>query len=62
MLGQNIAAKGVPHKNFSEYSDEEKAAAWAHFNGQTEGVAGVSPADFNTGIAAIGAKVREMLE
>ena len=33
MLGQNIAAKGVPHKMFSDYSAEEQAAAWEHFNG-----------------------------
>ena len=50
MLGSNIAAKGVPHKMFSTYSDEGKAAAWAHFNGQTPDTPGVSPADFNTGI------------
>ena len=60
MMGQNVVAKGVPHKMFSTYSDEEKAAAWEHFNGQTPGTAGVSLEDFISGIVAIRNKVREI--
>ena len=59
-LGQNAAARGVPHMNVDDVSDDVKEAVWAVFNGQTAGTDGVSMADFGAVSEAIGAKIREM--
>merc|ERR1739844_123725 len=59
-LGQNAAARGVPHMSVDGVSDDVKEAVWAVFNGQTEGTDGVSMADFGAVSELIGAKIREM--
>ena len=59
-LGQNAAARGVPHMSVDGVSDDVKEAVWAVFNGQTEGTDGVSMADFGAVSEIIGAKIREM--
>ena len=59
-LGQNAASRQVPHQPDSDYTEEQKDAVYALFNAKTEGVDGVSGADFFAVMLEIGAKVREL--
>ena len=59
-LGQNAAARGVPHMSEADITEEQKEAVWAYFNGLTGGTDGVSQADFMAGSQAIATKIREI--
>ena len=59
-LGQNAAARGVPHMSEADVTEDQKEAIWAYFNGLTEGTDGVSQGDFMAGSQAIAAKIREI--
>ena len=59
-LGQNSAARGVPHQPHADYSDEEKNAVYALFNAKNGDADGVSQADFFATMMEITAKIREM--
>ena len=59
-LGQNAAARGVPHPTESNYTDEEKVTVYAWMNSLTEGAAGVSMADMFTAMQAVAAAMQAM--
>ena len=61
-LGQNAAARGVPHQPHTDYSDEEKDGIFALFDAASPNDAGVSPADFFTIMAQVTAKLRELAQ
>ena len=58
-LGQNAAARGVPHQPQEDYSAEEKDGIFALFDAAGP-EAGVSSADFFTIMSQVAAKVREL--
>ena len=58
-LGQNAAARGVPHQADSDYSAEEKDEIFAIFNAKSEG-AGVTAADFFAVMGDVQQKIREI--
>ena len=58
-LGQNAAARGVPHQPDSDYSAEEKDGIYALFDAQGP-EPGVTSADFFAVMTQIAGKVREL--
>ena len=59
-IGQNAGARGIPHMVEAAVDEATKEAVWTFFNGQTEGVEGVAPADVQACVKAIAIKTREM--
>ena len=56
-LGQNAAARDVPHQKPEDVTDEQKDQVWAYFN-SLSAEDGVAAADFGQAVAAIGAAIK----